>query len=141
MVLGPEHRVASPAVGQVDPTGTHLVLGAGGHLGTERRGQLLCSEAHAEHREVAADGGAEEVPLRGQPGVGVAVPDAHRATHDHQATEGIDRRHGIAPVEADHGHVDAGVVQGPGDRPGALVGHVLEDRPRASRRSGRGGGH
>ena len=123
-----------------DPT-PDLLLRSGGHLGAEGGGQLLGPEAHAQDGQVPGHGMVDEISLGCQPRVLGIVVYPHRTAHDHQTTDVFGRRQGIAAEELVYGHLAAGIAQCLGDHPGTLVGHVLEDRPGASRRSGRQRGH
>ena len=60
--------------------------------------------------------------------------DAHGTTHRHEAGQRLHGRDWLATVEAHHGHADTAFGQHLTDRTRALVGDVLEDRPRTGGR-------
>ena len=59
--------------------------------------------------------------------------DTHRSTQHDQPTEGIDGGKPLAEVEADHVGDLATFGQYPQNRSRAFVGHMLQDRPCATR--------
>ena len=141
VVLRTEYRVA-PAVGrELDLAGPDRVDRACRDRGTQGFGQLLGAQADTQYRKVGVDRRPDQRTLTGQPRKGVRVVDAHRSAHDHQAAHVVDRREPGTQIESDHDDGNAVFGQHAGDRTGALVGDVLQDRPGASRPIGVRPGH
>ena len=130
VVLRPEHRVPPALRRELDHARADLLHRPGGDLGPEGGGQLLGAQAHAEHRQAGPVDVAQEVPFGAQPGRASWTPmGPPRTTRPGQVVDAGQLRR----VEPDHADRHARPGEHTGDRPRALVGHVLEDDPGSSR--------